>query len=220
METRDTPKERNIGEMIKSLLQKHSLSMRKFSSICGMDVATISRIVNGKQQPKLIHLKLFSEHLNISLDKLIEASGYKVDDAGAEKSSDIRDSFDNMLEMLGDSKLFDPKVTRERIEQELAKYEQYAETEEGHRLICQEFNTKVAQVHGVGPFIEQLKEIYNRYCDKDTSRNDRSVLGSALLYFILSTDIIPDYIFPIGYVDDAIAIHLVLDRMNQKDFSA
>jgi uncharacterized membrane protein YkvA (DUF1232 family) len=220
METTDTSKERNIGELIKYLLKKHSLSMRKFSSLCGMDVATVSRIVNRKQQPKLVHLKLFSEYLHISLDKLIEASGYKVDEAREDGSSDIRNSFDDILEMLRDSKLFDPKVTRARIEQELAKYEQYAQTEEGHRLICQEFNAKVTQVNGVGPFIEHLKDIYSRYCNKDTSIHDRSVLGSALLYFILSTDIIPDYIFPIGYVDDAIAVHLVLERLNQTGYTA
>jgi uncharacterized membrane protein YkvA (DUF1232 family) len=158
--------------------------------------------------------------LHISLDKLIEASGYKVDEAREDGSSDIRNSFDDILEMLRDSKLFDPKVTRARIEQELAKYEQYAQTEEGHRLICQEFNAKVTQVNGVGPFIEHLKDIYGRYCNKDTSIHDRSVLGSALLYFILSTDIIPDYIFPIGYVDDAIAVHLVLERLNQTGYTA
>ena len=33
----------------------------------------------------------------------------------------------------------------------------------------------------------------------------RSIIGSALLYFILSTDIIPDYVFPFGYLDDTIA---------------
>jgi uncharacterized membrane protein YkvA (DUF1232 family) len=35
-------------------------------------------------------------------------------------------------------------------------------------------------------------------------------MGSALLYFILPVDVIPDYIFPIGYLDDAIAVQLVL----------
>jgi len=33
---------------------------------------------------------------------------------------------------------------------------------------------------------------------------EQAVLGSGLLYFISAVDIIPDYLFPIGYVDDAI----------------
>ncbi|UNK16104.1 DUF1232 domain-containing protein [Paenibacillus sp. N3/727] len=220
METFDQSKEHRIGDLIRFLLKKHSLSMRKLSSLCGMDAATISRIVNGKQQPKLIHLKHFSEHLDISLDQLIEASGYEVVDGKKESEMGILNSLDAIRVILGNSKLFDPEVTTARIEQELIKYEQYSQTEEGHRMICHEFNAKVNQVNGVGPFIEHLKEMYMRYCDEDTSVNDRSVLGSALLYFILSADIIPDYIFPIGYLDDAIAVYLVLDRLNQNGYTA
>lgn len=217
METFDQSKEQCLGDLIKFLLKKHSLSMRELGNLCGMDAATISRIVNGKQQPKLTHLKAFSEHLYISLEKLIEASGYEVDDGKKESDMGILHSLDGIREVLGDSKMFDPEATTARIEQELVKYEQYAQTEEGHRMICHEFNAKVSQVNGTGPFIEHLKEMYMRYCDDDTSSYDRSVLGSALLYFILSTDIIPDYIFPIGYLDDAIAVHLVLGRLNRKE---
>ncbi|MEM5594999.1 YkvA family protein [Niallia circulans] len=33
-------------------------------------------------------------------------------------------------------------------------------------------------------------------------------MGAALIYFIISVDVIPDYIFPIGYLDDAVAIKI------------
>lgn len=220
MESLDQSGESRIGDLIKFLLKKHSITMRKLSSLSGMDSATISRIVNGKQQPKLMHLKLFSEHLHISLDKLIEASGYDVEEGKKDNDAAILDSLDAIREVLRNSKLFDPEITTARIEQELIKYEQYAQTEEGHRMICQDFNSKVNQVNGVGPFIEHLKEMYTRYCDEETPRHVRSVLGSALLYFILSADIIPDYIFPIGYLDDAIAVHLVLERLDRKGYPA
>lgn len=214
------PKENHIGHLIKELLKKRSLSMRKLSSLSGMDAATISRIANGKQQPKLVHLKAFSEHLDISLDKLIEASGFQVHGKKGQNGTEVLGSLDAMLEMLGASKLYDPQETRQHIEQELNKYEQYALTEEGHSIICEEFDNKVSQVNGAGPFINHLKKMHDRYCDNATSEKDRSVLGSALLYFILSADIIPDYTFPIGYLDDAIAVHLVLDRLNHRDDTA
>jgi transcriptional regulator with XRE-family HTH domain len=123
MEAHKPTKEHNIGGLIKFLLKKKSLSMRKLGSFCGMDVATISRIVNGKQKPKFDHLQRFSMHLDISLDKLLEASGYKDDDGNQENVIDFRESIDGILELLGDSKLFDLNVTRARIEQELTKYE-------------------------------------------------------------------------------------------------
>lgn len=41
-------------------------------------------------------------------------------------------------------------------------------------------------------------------------------MGSALIYFILSVDVIPDYIFPIGYLDDAVAVQLVLNALMKR----
>ncbi len=55
--------------------------------------------------------------------------------------------------------------------------------------------------------------MYSQFSNEDTPSAERAVLGSALLYFILSTDIIPDYIFPIGYLDDAIAVQMVLNKL-------
>jgi len=212
----------NIGELIKLLLKKNSLSMRKLSELTGMDTATISRIVSGKQQPKLSHLKQFSEHLDISLKKLLETlDDHFTDDKQEDISiSSYIHSIEALQEIMGTSNPFDTQFTKARIEMELVKYEQYAQTEEGHRTICQEFTSKINQVNGTGPFIEHLRQMYTQYCDEETSVADRTVLGSALLYFILSTDVIPDYIFPIGYLDDAIAVQLVLNRLNQTDHTA
>jgi len=205
----------NIGELIKVLMKKRSLTMRKLSELTGMDIATISRIVSGKQQPKLLHLKQFSNHLEISLEKLVGTSNDPLNGDPNENLSSYILSIEAMMKIIGTSPLFDTKFTRDDIETELAKYEQYAQTEEGHRLICREFNEKLNQINAIGPFIEHLKQMYAQYCDDETSAADRFVLGSALLYFILSADVIPDYMFPIGYLDDAIAVQLVLNRLNK-----
>jgi uncharacterized membrane protein YkvA (DUF1232 family) len=78
----------------------------------------------------------------------------------------------------------------------------------------------VKQVGGVGPFIEHLKQMHTKFLEGDITKAERDILGSALLYFILSTDIIPDYVFPIGYLDDAIAVQLVLNRLSQMNASS
>jgi uncharacterized membrane protein YkvA (DUF1232 family) len=44
------------------------------------------------------------------------------------------------------------------------------------------------------------------------------VIGSTLLYLILTPDVIPDYVFPIGYLDDAIAVSMTVDRLSN-DFN-
>ncbi|WP_111618897.1 DUF1232 domain-containing protein [Paenibacillus pabuli] len=212
----DQTKDCHIGDLIKPLLARRSLSMRKFSRLCGMDTATISRILNGKQQPKLTHLQIFSEQLDVSLDHLIEAAGYKINHVKRANDHGILDSLESIKMVLQHTQLFDPEVTTERIEQEMVKYEQYARTDEGHRIICKEFELKINQINGAGPFIEHLKEMHIQYCDEITPENDRSLIGSALLYFISSADLIPDYLFPIGYLDDAIVVYLVLDRLKQR----
>ncbi|WP_416825457.1 DUF1232 domain-containing protein [Ectobacillus polymachus] len=206
-------KENDLGMLLKSLLKKHALSMRKLSAITGIDTATISRIINGKQQAKLEHLQQFASHLNIPLGKLIEAAGFEIS-READPQSDPSNLVD-IQKILASIQLVDTEFTIARVEQELAKYEQYAQTEEGHQLICKDFQTKIEQNGSVGPLIEQLKQLYIQYCDDKTSTSERTIIGSALLYFILSVDIIPDYIFPIGYLDDAIAIQLVLNRLGQ-----
>lgn len=206
-------KEQNLGLLIKTLLKKHSLSMRKLSGLTGIDTATISRIVNGKQQAKLNHLQQFAYHLNTSLEKLIEAGGYEMGGGKEEAKSEILYSVDTIQKILQSFKLVDTQFTLAHVEKELAKFEQYAQTEEGHRIICEDFKKKIEQVGSVGPFIEQLKQMNIQYCDPTTLSAERAVIGSALLYFILSADIIPDYVYPIGYLDDTIAVQLVLKRL-------
>jgi uncharacterized membrane protein YkvA (DUF1232 family)/DNA-binding Xre family transcriptional regulator len=203
----------NLGLMLKMLLKKHSLSMRKLSVLTGIDTATISRIVNGKQKAKLNHLQQFAYHLNTSLEKLIAAAGYDMGGGQEELKSDIQYSVDTLQEILQSFKLVDTQFTLAHVENELAKFEQYAQTEEGHRIIYEDFTKKIEQVGSVGPFIEQLKQLYNQYCDPTSLSSERAIIGSALLYFILSTDVIPDYIYPVGYLDDTIAVQLVLNRL-------
>jgi len=96
----------------------------------------------------------------------------------------------------------------------LNKYEDYALTEEGQKIIMKSFDEKINRVSGIGPFIEELKQIYKQFNDDNLTTKQHAILGSGLLYFIFSTDIIPDYLFPIGYVDDFIAIKLVLNRLS------
>lgn len=75
-------KNKTLGPLLKSLLDKHSLSMRKLGALTNIDTATISRIINGKQKANLKHLQEFSKHLRTPLEELLEASGI---DIGHEK---------------------------------------------------------------------------------------------------------------------------------------
>ncbi|MBB6676345.1 DUF1232 domain-containing protein [Cohnella lubricantis] len=127
--------------------------------------------------------------------------------------SSWHESVDSIQRVLQTSNFIDPHFTAEHVRKELSKYELYALTDEGERTIRDSFRSKIESVGGAGPFIEQLRSLYELFGGESTSAEKRAIAGSALLYFILSTDIIPDYAFPFGYLDDAIAVQLVLDRL-------
>ncbi|MCS7458578.1 helix-turn-helix domain-containing protein [Paenibacillus doosanensis] len=211
-----------LGEMLKALLKEKSLSMRKLSSLTGIDTATISRIINGKQRARLDHLQQFAAHLGISAQRLSQAAGLSFDigQSQPERPSELHASVDSIRELLLSHNLVDSDFTTERVRKELGKYEQYALTEEGRRIIVEDFRSKVDSVNSAGPFIEQLRQMHALFCQSDLTSERRAVAGSALLYFILSADIIPDYVFPIGYLDDAIAVQMTLDRLARMEKEA
>ncbi|WP_282941349.1 DUF1232 domain-containing protein [Paenibacillus sp. RC67] len=207
----------DLGEMLKALLKERALSMRKLSALTGIDTAIISRIINGKQKAKMDHLHLFAVHLGIPSEQLFQAAGLETGVRSVPHYSDIHASVDSIKDVLLNYNLFDSQFTTELVRKELNKYEQYALTEEGQRIIVDDFQTKVESVNSAGPFIDELRQMYELFCKKELPTQKRAILGSALLYFILSTDIIPDYVFPIGYLDDAIAVQIVLDRLSEQD---
>ncbi|MDP1512755.1 DUF1232 domain-containing protein [Paenibacillus sp. CMAA1739] len=204
-----------LGETLVSLLKERSLSMRKLSAATGIDTATISRIVNGKQRAKPEHLEAFALHLDVPSAPLFQAAGYGAPAPPIyhNQSNDIFSSINSIKETLQASNLMDHQFTAEQVQKELSKYEPYVLTEEGARIIHNDFPGKVKSVNGAGPFIEELKRMYQLYSSDNITSEERSILGSGLLYFVSATDIIPDYVFPLGYLDDAIAVQIVLNRL-------
>ncbi|GIN91077.1 transcriptional regulator [Siminovitchia terrae] len=208
-------KNQNLGELLKALLKKRSLSMRKLSLATGIDTATISRIANNKQQAKPSHIKLFSQHLQVPEATLLQSAGYDVEITAKGAQNDMYDSINSINEVLVSSKFLGDQFNIVKVHEELAKYEQYALTEEGKQKILKEFKTKVEEVKGAGPFINELKKMHKSFCEEDISIEKRSIIGGVLLYFISSTDIIPDYVFPFGYLDDAIAVQIIIERLKK-----
>ena len=58
--------------------------------------------------------------------------------------------------------------------------------------------------------------MFERFRSKNGTSAELVVMGSVLIYFIISVDVIPDYTFPLGYLDDAIAVKLALNLLSAK----
>lgn len=71
------------------------------------------------------------------------------------------------------------------------------------RLDEASFWTKLKRVVCRIAFAEDLVAAYYCALDRDTPAYVRAVLVGALAYFVLPTDVVPDFLAGIGYTDDA-----------------
>ncbi len=205
-------KDNLFGDYLRTELHKRNLSMRRLAGMCGVDPATVSRLATGKQRPRAEHVEMLARALKVPLRELWAVAGYAwIDEENERDASSPAIQKDIPLQTYELPQL--QALDIERIIIELRKCKDYAGTKEGRELILRDFQHKVNQIQGIGPFIEELQAMYILFQDEQLTEDQRQVLGSALLYFILATDIIPDYSFPLGYLDDAVAIDLVWKEM-------
>lgn len=68
------------------------------------------------------------------------------------------------------------------------------------------FWIKVRRVLARVPFGEDLVAAYYCALDRDTPAYVRAVLFGALAYFVLPTDMVPDFLAGLGFTDDASVI--------------
>jgi transcriptional regulator with XRE-family HTH domain len=200
-----------LGTLLKLSMAQQSISIRQLSKLSGISAATISRIITGKQPPSIHHLQEFSKHLGLSMKKLLHSMGV----ANMEQDS-LGHSF--LLEIIQDV-VDDLKIDLDSVAadilKELDKLEQYARTKEGKKIILDSFSSKINAIDGTGAIIHKLNHFYTLFCSDDINEDKKAVIGSVLLYFTLTIDMIPDYCFPIGYLDDAIAVKIVEKKLSR-----
>ncbi len=160
------------------------------------------------------HLQQFSKYLSIPIEQLLRAVGVEVGSNISPNSVFIIQIIQDILRSYS-IELDDVFIDMQK---ELKKYEQYAKTEAGKELIHSSFYSKIKELNGEGIIIEQLKRLYELFCSDDIDPGIHPIIGSALLYLILTPDVIPDYVFPIGYLDDAIAVSMTVSRLSS-DFN-
>lgn len=78
-------------------------------------------------------------------------------------------------------------------------------SKEGSDKIVHGFNKKVKLVGGMTTFISKLRVCYDYFRSPNTSKVKKSFVGAALLYFLIPTDVIADWIPVLGYLDDLTA---------------
>lgn len=72
------------------------------------------------------------------------------------------------------------------------------------------FWTKVRRTLGRVPFVEEAVAAYFCAIDRDTPLRVKAILMGALAYFVVPTDMIPDFIAVLGFTDDAAVFYAAL----------
>ncbi|SFM18524.1 Uncharacterized membrane protein YkvA, DUF1232 family [Gracilibacillus orientalis] len=198
----------NYATFIKEALKESNKSMRQLANETGINVSTISRIINGKRKARLDHLKAISRSLHIPLSDLVSS------DERSESNQPV--SFQHVRALIKQMKLPVKDFSAERLKKSLQEYQRESSTVEGRNSILHKFRSKMDALGGQGPYIQQLESMYQIFKEKKASKNDLLLIGSALFYFIASMDMIPDYLFPIGYLDDALAVQYVMQSLSMK----
>lgn len=204
-----------LGSLLKERLQQRSLSLRELSTYTEIDKATLSRIMNGKRKPTLNHLQRLSDSLNLSLDQLLAVAGFPIKNEKVHSDTFIQTVVE-IEKTLKDEKVYDGTFSQTKLKQKLNEYETYSQTNEGKETISAKFEKKMEAVNGAGPFLQHLKDMYSLFMTGRGTSRELMMMGSALLYFIMPVDLIPDFIFPIGYIDDAAAVKIIIDQLTNR----
>jgi uncharacterized membrane protein YkvA (DUF1232 family)/plasmid maintenance system antidote protein VapI len=205
----------SLGLLLKKLLKEQAISMRKLSALTKVDTATISRIINGKRKARPEHLQKFADCLKVPIADLFIAAGFPIEQKQTNNRSDLYKSVDTIQDILKSTTLYEKEFTIEKVKQQLDDYKKFGQTKEGKESILNNFEKKIKSISSIGPFISQLKDMYEKFRLRQGTPRELILIGSALLYFISPIDVIPDYLFPIGYLDDAMAVQIVLSLLEK-----
>ncbi len=92
---------------------------------------------------------------------------------------------------------------------EIAPYDPQSHARDRSR-VERGFWTKVRRTLGRVPFVEEAVAAYFCATDRDTPLQVKAILMGALAYFVVPTDMIPDFIAGLGFADDAAVFYAAL----------
>jgi len=73
---------------------------------------------------------------------------------------------------------------------------------------------KLNETSGKIPFAEQILAIFYAVKDPKTPIKAKTMLAAALAYFIVPTDLIPDFVIGFGFTDDFAVLTMVLRHLS------
>ncbi len=215
----------HLREALAQRLAERGLSLRALAREAGISHSALSRTLRGHSRPTPHLLAAVARVLGCSAEALAaeaatpQAAGQPSRDgatgppAGWPQGAAWPPATGNgaatgtwdALRALG----VDPSVDAARVRTQLGRLAEYALTAEARQMVDEGLARKIAALGARGPVIDRLRRLAALYLDDGGAPSAvRAVAGSAVLYFLLAVDDIDDYIFPVGYLDDAVAVSI------------
>ncbi|MBF0753796.1 helix-turn-helix domain-containing protein [Jeotgalicoccus halotolerans] len=204
--------QKELQNFLKNEVKSRSLSLRELSKLTDIDHATLSKIINGKRTANLNHLKKLSESFGTELEQLLKMAGFT--DSENDELKQTWKAVQKVVHELGGT---DEEITYERVNQEIEVFKKRSQTISGKEKIRKEFKAKMEKTSGIGKYIDQLKAMYCHFLQGNGHPKDQILIGAALLYFIVTTDLLPDYLLPVGLLDDAFIVQAISQRLENKN---
>lgn len=201
-----------LRDHLKKEVADRRLSLRELGRLSGIDHATLSKIMNGKRKINLNHLHRLSEGLGISVKSLLtDSDNHHIAD------DNLGGNLEAVQKLVKANHPEMDDITLGRIDLEIEKYATDSMTPRGRQDISEKLKDKMAQSSETGIFMNNIRSMYNKFITMDGHPKDIALMGGALLYFIVTTDLIPDYLLPIGLLDDALIVQAISQRIENKN---
>lgn len=200
----------DFGQYLTEQLHNKQMNRAQLSKQTGINPSTISRIITGKRQPTLQHLQQLAFALERPLPELLRYLEPQP------SSPSLPHAIHEIMDQLTAVYPIDKDDFKVKVEDKLISLQQDKDEVRHRQMILQEFPEKVQTLQGDGPYISQFHDFFARFKNREGTKKQLTFIGLALLYFVIPVDVIPDYIFPIGYIDDVIAMNIVVNWLNKE----
>lgn len=201
-----------LKEYLKTELSERGLSLRELGKLSGINHATLSRIMNGKRKANLDHLHRLSAVLDVNVADLLSLT-YD----SHNKTNDFNKNLEAVQTLVKTTYPEMDSITMERINAEIKKYEEQSATPRGRSEIQEKFKEKIQHSPMAGTFIKNIQQMYNDFRMRRGRPENIALMGAALLYFIVTVDLIPDYLAPVGLLDDALIVQLISRKLEYEN---
>ena len=201
-----------LREYLKKMMDERRLSLREVGRMSDIDHATLSKILNGKRKANLNHLQRLSAGMGVRLSELLSA-----DDENDRTDGDLAENLKAVQKLVETIHPETGTLTMAEIDDEIQKYIKESKTVGGKQDILEKTEDKISQSPNAGTFMKNIHKMYGCFITGKSNVNDTALMGGALLYFIVTTDLIPDYLLPIGLLDYALIVQAISQRMENKN---